>query len=95
MLKVAVVAKGDIPEQVPAQRIPAAVFKQAFWIEHIPQGFTHLLAFPGQEAMAKYPFGEGQSRREQHRWPIDGMEAEDVLADHVKLGWPAPGVNQG
>jgi hypothetical protein len=22
------------------------------------------------------------------------MEAEDVLADHVKLGWPAPGVNQ-
>ena len=23
------------------------------------------------------------------------MEAEDVFADHVKLGWPAPGADQG
>ena len=95
LLKVAVVSKGDIPKQVPAHRIPTTVFKQAFWIEHIAQGFTHLLAFPRQEAVAKHPFRQGQACGEQHRWPIDGMEAEDVLTDHVKLGWPAPGADQG
>ena len=94
-MEVAVVTKGDIPKQVPAHRIPTAVFKQAFWIEHIAQGFAHLLSFSGQEAVAKYPFRQRQSRGEQHGGPIDGMEAEDVLADHVKLGWPAPGINQG
>ena len=40
--------------------------------------------------MAEDLLGQIQSGREQHRRPVDGMEAQDVLTDHMDLGRPAP-----
>ena len=89
LLEVAVVAEGDIAQQIPTHRIAAAALKQIRRIEHIAQGFAHLLALTGEEAMAKHLGRQGQPGRQQHRRPIHGVEAQDVLTDHMHGGGPA------
>ena len=42
----------------------------------------------GNEAMAPDPLRERQAARHEHAWPVDCMEAQDVLADDV-VGRPA------
>mmetsp|Transcript_37478 Transcript_37478/g.98466 ORF Transcript_37478/g.98466 Transcript_37478/m.98466 type:complete len:306 (-) Transcript_37478:108-1025(-) len=41
--------------------------------------------------MRKEAAGQRQARRHQEGWPIDGVEAQDVLADHVKARRPVLG----
>ena len=45
--------------------------------------------------MAKDLLRQGQLRRQQHGWPVDRVEPQDVLANEVKLGWPAAGQGCG
>ena len=89
LLEVAVVAEGNIPEQIPTHRIATAFIQQLLGVEHIADGLAHLLAFPGKKAMTKHPLGQGQAGGEQHRRPVDGVKAQDVLADHMQTGGPA------
>ena len=90
LLKVAFLAEGDVPQEVPTDRVTAAALEQLGGVQDVAQGLAHLLAFPGQEAVAKDLGGKGQARREQHGGPVDGMETEDVLADDMDRRRPAP-----
>ena len=91
LLEIPVLSEGDVPQQVPAHGIPAAALEQVGRVEHVAEGFPHLLTLAGQKTMAKDLGGQGESSREQHGRPVDGMEAKDVLADDVHRSGPAPG----
>ena len=90
LLKITVITKGDVPQQIPAHRIRSATLEQLLRIQHIAQGFTHLLAFPREKAVPKHRIRNLESGREQHGGPEDGMEPQDVFADHMHLGRPPP-----
>ena len=44
---------------------------------------------PLHPLLAPHPCRQRQARRQEHAGPVDGVEAEDVLADDVKAGGPA------
>ena len=43
---------------------------------------------PLHPLLAPHPCRQRQARRQEHAGPVDGVEAEDVLADDVKAGGP-------
>ena len=53
LLKITVIAELNVPQQVPTHRIGSTALEQQLGVENIAQGFTHLLSFTGEEAMAK------------------------------------------
>ena len=83
LLEITVLAEGNVAQQVPAHRIAATTLQQHIRIKHIAKGLAHLLAFAGQEAVAKYALWQRQPCGQQHRWPINRVEAQDVLANHM------------
>ena len=45
-----------------------------------------------QEAMSEDLLGNGQPGRHEHARPVHCMEAQDILAHNVHIGWPAAGL---
>ncbi|MCY1232635.1 hypothetical protein D9M72_451370 [compost metagenome] len=60
-------------------------------IDDVAKRLRHLLALVEQEAMGKDALGQRQAGRYQESRPIDCVEADDVLADHMDVGWPELG----
>src|SRR5262249_20877085 len=57
-------------------------------VDDIADALRHLLAPAKQEAVAVDLLGKLDPRRHQEGRPIDGMEADDVLADQVDVRRP-------
>ena len=89
LLKIAVITELDVAQQIPAHGIGSALLQQTFRIEHVAEGFAHLLTLTGEKSMAEHMLGNRKSGGHQHRRPVDRMETEDVLADHVHGRRPA------
>ena len=90
--EVAVVAEGHFAQQKIAHLIQAIAFDQIIRRNDVAQGLGNFLAFVGPPAVGVNPFRGCQPRRHQESRPVNGVEAQDVLADHVQVGGPIGGV---
>ena len=68
-------------EQEIAHGVYAKYFYQLIRIKHISPGLAHLALSLQQPGMAENLLGQGQVQRHQENRPINGMEADNVLAD--------------
>ena len=79
----AVLAEGDVAQQVVAQGVGPEALDDLERVEHVAQRLAHLLAVHQQVAVDEDVLGHRQVGRHQHRRPEDRVEAQDVLADDV------------
>ena len=79
---------GHLGEGKVADAVHAKVLGQLIGINDVPARFGHLVRARIEPRVAKDLFRQGEVKRHQKDRPIDGVEAEDVLADHVDLGGP-------
>ena len=84
----AVLAEGDLAHAVEAQRVGAEALDHLVRVEHVAERLRHLLLAHQQVAVDVDVPRRLDPRREQERLPVDGVELEDVLADHVQVGGP-------
>jgi hypothetical protein len=85
---IAILTETDFPQHVEAHRIDAELLDQRKGIDDIAKRFRHLLAIDGQEAVRKDALLHFDAGAHQEGRPIDRVEADDVLADHVQVGRP-------
>ena len=88
MGEVAVVAERDLAEHEIAHLIEAVFFHQFDRVDDVAERFRYFLTLVGPPAVGEDVPGRRQPRAHQERRPIDGVEAQDVLADHVQVGRP-------
>ena len=62
-------------------------------IDHVAGALRDFLAVLGPPPVHEKPLRGFQTRRKEERRPVDGVEPEDVLADHVEVRRPKPGIN--
>ena len=75
--------KYKIPNRVNAKEI-----YQIIGVNDIAFGLTHLTAVHQQPRMAKYLLGQRQIQSHEHDGPVNGMEADNVLADQMEICRP-------
>eukprot|EP00955_Chlamydomonas_euryale_P107306 365756-Chlamydomonas_euryale.AAC.21 len=71
--------KDDLLEEVEPHGVSAIRAHQRCRVQHVPKGLAHLEPVLGQEAVAVHGARQRQARAQQHRRPIDCVEAQDVL----------------
>ena len=71
-----------------SDRIHAEYMDQIIRIEDVALGLGHLAVRLQQPRMSEYLLGKRQIQAHQEGGPVDGMEADDVLADQVKVSRP-------
>ncbi len=84
----AVLAEGHLAQDVEAQRVGAVAIDCGKRVEHVAERLAHLLAFHEQVAVDEQVLGKLERGGHQQRGPVDGVEAQDVLGDHVVAGGP-------
>ena len=85
---IAVLSEGDLAQEEIADLVDAVGRDQARGIDDVADRFRHLLAAVEQESVHDDLPRQFDPRRHQKGRPIDGMEARDVLADHVRVRGP-------
>ena len=85
---IAVAAEGHLAQHEVAQGIDAVGGDEVERVDDVAERLRHLLAPRQQEAVPKHAFGERQPSRHQEGRPVDRVEANDVLADDVKIHRP-------
>ena len=86
--EVAVGPEGEVGQEVVAEAVHPEVGDEVGRGDLVQARLRHLLAADEEEAVDVDLLGRGQAGRQQHRRPVDAVEAEDVLADHVGAGPP-------
>ena len=86
--KIAVIAERHLAHQEIAHGIKPVGFDELMRVDHIAGRFGYLLAFIGPPAMGKDTLRRRQSGGHQEGRPVNRMEAQDILADHVQIGRP-------
>ena len=88
MTEIAVLAEGHIAQQVIAQRIDADGARDRLGVGDVAFRFAHFLLVEKQPAMRENALRQRLLRGHQECRPIDAMEANDFLADQMKLRGP-------
>ena len=78
-----VLAEGHLAQQEVAQRVGAELRHEGVRPHDVPGGLGHLLLVAQPPAVRPHRRREREARGEQEGRPVDGVEAEDVLADQV------------
>ena len=86
--EVAVIAEGDFAQQEVAHLVETVLLDQLSGHDHVAQGLGDLLALVGPPAVGVDPLGRCDAGGHQKGRPVDGVEAQDILADHVNIGRP-------
>ena len=73
----------EVPHRVHAEQ-PHEIVR----VNDVALGFGHLAVPLQQPGMAEYLLGQRLAQRHQENGPVNGMEADDVLADKVQVGRP-------
>src|SRR5579883_2983579 len=84
----AIFPKGDITQKKIAEGIAAVLSEQDVWVYGIAQRFRHLFSTIEDESMGSNMLGERESCSHKKGYPIHAMEACDVFANHMDVGWP-------
>ena len=86
--KVTVIAEGHLTHQEVARLVETEFLGKKVGVDHIAKRLGNLLAFIRPPAMREHPFRQRQSGRHQECRPVNRVKAQDILADHVKIGRP-------
>src|SRR5712692_94054 len=81
--EITVFGRWYLSQQVVTQRICTVAFDQFDRVNRIAQRFSDLASIDGDVVMHEDGGGQRHVGREQHGWPVDGVEAENALADHM------------
>ena len=84
----AVVAERDLTQQEVADGVHAVAVAKDDGVHDIAHRLGHLAAVHQQPAVAEDALGQRQIQSHQHGGPQDGVEAQDLLADHVQVSRP-------
>ena len=87
-----VLAEGHLPHEKVAHRVHSKIVQQGVGLDDVAAGLGHLRGVPQPPAVGHHAGREGKSGRQKKGGPVDRVEAEDVLADQVDIGWPEPPV---
>ena len=88
MGEIAIEPEGNLAEEKIADRIDAVAVDEHVWFHHVLQALAHLLTFYRPPAVSENLFRQGQSRSHQECRPVDGVKAEDILADELNICGP-------
>ena len=88
MAVVAVLPERHLAQEEIAQRIDAVGLGERKRIDDVADRLRHLLAAVEQKAVGEDAARHGNACRHQEGRPVHGVEAHDVLADHVQVGRP-------
>ena len=81
--EVGVADAGHLPQEPPAYGVRAVLLGQRDGVDGRTRGFGDLAAVDGEIVVDQDVGGQGQARGQQDRGPVDGVEAQDALADQV------------
>ena len=84
----AVVLIGHLMDDEITGSVHAENVRQVIRVDHVALGLGHLLAALQQPGMAEDLLGKGLAQGHQEDGPVNGMEADDVLADQVEICGP-------
>ena len=84
----AVLAERDFAQEEIAHRVEPVGVDHRLRADDVADRLRHFLAAVEQEAVHDDLFRHGQSGRHQEGRPVDGVEARDVLADHMRVRRP-------
>ena len=85
---IAVLAEGHLAQEEVAHLIDAVMVDDGEGIDDVADGLRHLLAPVEQKAVAIDAARQLHARRHQEGRPVDGVKADDVLADDVHIRRP-------
>ena len=71
-----------------ADRVHAEQRHQVVRVDHVPFGFGHLAVALKQPGVAEHLLRKREVEAHQEDGPVDGMEADDVLADQMEVRRP-------
>jgi len=86
--EVPVIAEGNLAQHEVAHLVETVAADEVVRIDHIAERLRDLLAFVGPPAVREHALRRLQPSAHQKGRPVDGVKAQDVLADHVKIGRP-------
>ncbi len=84
----AVRAQRHFAHDVVADCVYAVALTEDERVDHVAEGFTHLLTVEGDPAVDGKMLRQRLLERHQHRRPDDRVEAHDILGDHMHIGGP-------
>src|SRR3989344_7110284 len=82
------ILESRLAQKAVSYRVNTISFNQNARVNYIPQGFAHLLPLYGYVAVHEYHFWQLQARRQEHCRPINGVEPEYALSNHMHVCWP-------
>ncbi len=82
------VPDGLLAQEEVAHGVGAELVEVGPRVHDVAQGLAHLVRVLHPPAVAEDVLGQGQARAHEEGRPVDGVEAQDVLADEVHLGGP-------
>ena len=92
--EIRILSEGRIAQQIVAQGVVAGRAEgierihNRVWIDHVALRLRHLVLLVVNPPVGKDGLGQRQTGSHQERRPVNRMEAQDVLADHVQVGGP-------
>ena len=75
-------------QHIVAHRVHAEQAHQIVRIDHVAERLGHLALAHKQPRVAEYLLRQRLAERHQEDRPVDGMEADDILADQVHVRGP-------
>ena len=93
--EVSVIAERHFPHQEIACLVEAELVRKPVRIDDIAKRFRDFLAFIRPPSMREHATRKRKTGGHQESRPVNGMEPEDVLADHMQVGRPEPAVALG
>ena len=86
--EIAVTAERELAQEVVTQRVHTVALGEHDGVDDVALRLRHLAAAEQQPAVAEDLLRQGHAHAHEHGRPDDGVEAHDLLADHVHVGGP-------
>ena len=86
--EVAVIAERNLAQQEVAHLVEPVALDHVERIDDVADRFRDLLALVGPPSVREDPLGRIDARAHQEGRPVDRVEAQDILAHHVKIARP-------
>ena len=83
-----VICERDLVQDVIAHRVHTKVPDKVVGIDDVARGLGHLAVADQKPRMAEDLFGQFLAQRHEEDRPIDGVEADDILADEMDVRRP-------
>mmetsp|Transcript_116734 Transcript_116734/g.203063 ORF Transcript_116734/g.203063 Transcript_116734/m.203063 type:complete len:286 (-) Transcript_116734:507-1364(-) len=86
---VPIVTEGRLPQEEVLQRVQAELVRLLHGVECVPKTLGNFHAILGPPPMSYNALRQRKISSHQESWPINGMELQDIFANHVEIRRPA------